>query len=252
MKAENRFTKRVDSYVKYRPHYPAAVYDWLLENGYIGPDAVIADAGCGTGISSELFLKRGHTVYGIDPNAQMLEAARSYLSQYPSFHAIHAGAEATSLPGNAVHLVLAAQAFHWFDKEAAKTEFKRILKPGGHVALLWNDRRTGSSDFLKVYEDFLQMFGTDYREVDHKNTQQKQVLEDFFGGSFTEAAFENSQLLDLEGLKGRVLSSSYMPDETHPDHEFMMYCLRKIFNRYEKNGTVSIDYDSRLYIALQN
>jgi len=207
----------------------------------------VADVGCGTGISSRLFLEHAHVVYCIEPNAEMLNAAKSSLYVYSNFCPVQRSAEDTGLPDESVSIIVCAQAFHWFDKEKSKKEFRRILKPGGHVVLMWNDRRTDSSDFLKVYEDFLQMFGTDYKEVNHKNTQQKEVFEEFFGGEYREVCFDNFQLLDFEGLKGRVLSASYMPDASHPDYEFMMYCLKKIFNRYEVDGKVKLEYDTRMY-----
>jgi SAM-dependent methyltransferase len=249
MEVKDRFTNRVDNYVKYRPQYPVEVYTYLREQNFISANAKIADVGCGTGISSKMFLENRHVVYGVEPNKNMLDAAVNYLRGDTNFIATEKSAEKTGLPDASIDLIVCAQAFHWFDKEKAKAEFKRILKPGGKVALLWNDRRTGTTDFLKVYEDFLQMFGTDYKVVNHKNTQEKEIFEKFFGGQFTEANFDNFQLLDFEGLKGRVLSSSYMPNESHPDYEFMIYCLRKIFKRYQNEDKVRLVYDVNLYIG---
>ena len=113
---------------------------------------------------------------------------------------------------------------------------------------MWNDRRTDSTDFLKVYEDFLQMFGTDYLKVNHKNTQERSQFDNFFGKeNYKEQSFYNYQDVDFEGLKGRVLSSSYMPNEGHKDFDFMIYCLKKIFTRYQENGLVRLDYDTKIY-----
>jgi ubiquinone/menaquinone biosynthesis C-methylase UbiE len=249
MEVKDRFTNRVDAYVKYRPHYPDAVYSYLRENHFVFPGAVIADMGCGTGISAKLFLDHGLVVYGVEPNAAMLTAASDLFKGNSNFIPVLKSAEESGLADQSIDLIVCAQTFHWLDRKKAKQEWKRILKPGGKAALLWNDRRTATTDFLKVYEDFLQMFATDYKEVDHKNTQQKEIFEEFFGGAFTEQQFDNFQLLDLEGLKGRVSSSSYMPDSKHPDYEFMMYCLKKIFTRYQNNDKVSIDYDTKLYIG---
>ncbi|MBA3665519.1 MAG: class I SAM-dependent methyltransferase [Bacteroidetes bacterium] len=247
MKTEDRFSNRVDNYVKFRPHYPVAVYDHLLSEGVIPKGAVIADAGCGTGISSKLFLKQGHKVFGIDPNKNMLDAAAEFLND-DNFIPVYSRAENTSLENKSVDLVICAQAFHWFDKQKAKQEFQRILTPNGYVALMWNDRRTTSTDFLKVYEDFLQMFGTDYKEVNHKNVQDKKIFESFFGNtSYNEKVIYNYQDLDFVGLKGRVLSSSYMPTEEHPDFNYMLYCLKKIFQRYQENDKIRIEYDTILY-----
>ncbi|MGZ3861765.1 MAG: class I SAM-dependent methyltransferase [Bacteroidia bacterium] len=243
----NRFSDRVENYVKYRPGYPAEAYDFLEGERIIAKDFTIADIGSGTGISAEPLLKRGYTVYGVEPNKEMREAAENTLKGFSHFKSINAAAENTTLENNSVNTIIAGQAFHWFDKEKCKAEFKRILKPGGQVVLMWNDRRTDTTDFLKVYEDFLQMFGTDYKEVNHKNTQDKKIFDAFFENGFKEKDFYNYQDVDFAGLKGRVLSSSYMPGEGHKDYEFMIYTLKKIFMRYQENGKVRLDYDTKIY-----
>ncbi|MBS1635448.1 MAG: methyltransferase domain-containing protein [Bacteroidetes bacterium] len=248
----HRFSDRVDNYVRYRPHYPEAAYAFMETAGLLNPGACVADIGSGTGISAKPLLERGYRVTGIEPNADMRHAAESMLSSFPNFKSLEATAENTSLPDQSIDMILAGQAFHWFDRERSRVEFKRILKPGASVVLMWNDRRTDTSDFLKVYEDFLQMFGTDYKEINHKNTQEKQVFDAFFGGSYKQTSFYNFQDVDFAGLKGRVLSSSYMPNEGHKDYDFMIYCLKKIFTRYQQNGLVRLDYDTQIYYAPLN
>lgn len=233
--------------MKYRPHYPVEVFDFLEQEAVLAKGYAIADVGSGTGISAEPLLKKGYSVYGIEPNREMREAAEKYLKDHAHFTSIEGIAEHTDLPNHSVEVILAGQAFHWFNKEKSQREFKRILKPGGNVVLMWNDRRTDTTDFLKVYEDFLQMFGTDYKEVNHKNTQEKDIFAAFFGGTFNEKSFYNYQDVDFAGLKGRVLSSSYMPGEDHKDYEFMIYTLKKIFMRYQENGKVRLDYDTKIY-----
>lgn len=249
----NRFSDRVDNYVKYRPHYPVEVIDHLKAQKIIYENSVIADIGAGTGISSELFLRNGYKVFGIEPNEPMRQASKIILQKYTNeklFVSVNATAEETTLPNKSVDVIVCAQAFHWFNNDAFKAECKRILKQNGHVVLMWNDRRTDTTDFLKVYEDFLQMFGTDYLVVNHKNTQDKTIFEKFFGaGNYKEQDFYNYQDVDFEGLKGRVLSSSYMPNEGHKDFEHMIYCLRKIFNRYQENNLVRLDYDTKIYFG---
>ena len=251
--ATNRFSDRVDNYVKYRPHYPAEVIDFLKARNIISESSVIADIGSGTGISADLFLKNNYKVIGVEPNEPMRLAAETILKNYSNkgfFASVDGKAEATTLENNSVDVILCAQAFHWFNNDSFKEECKRILKPNGFVVLMWNDRRTNSTDFLKVYEDFLQMFGTDYKEINHKNTQEKLQFDNFFGtGNYKEKSFYNYQDVDFEGLKGRVLSSSYMPNEGHADFDHMIYCLRKIFNRYQVNNLVRLDYDTKIYFG---
>jgi ubiquinone/menaquinone biosynthesis C-methylase UbiE len=243
----HRFSNRVDNYIKYRPDYPAGVIAFLKQEGLLTNDSVVADIGSGTGISSELFLKEGNIVYGIEPNKEMREAAERLLKEFKNFISIDATAEETTLKNNNIDLIIAGQAFHWFDKQKCKTEFRRILKPEGNVVLMWNDRRTDSTPFLRSYEDFIKMFATDYLEVNHKNIDEK-IFNDFYGPeNYKMKSFDNFQYFDLEGLKGRILSSSYMPPEGHKDFDFMMSVLKKIFNRFQENGKVTIEYDTKIY-----
>jgi SAM-dependent methyltransferase len=243
----HRFSNRVENYINYRPDYPAEVISFLTAEGIVNSSSIIADIGSGTGISAELFLKNGNAVFGIEPNKEMREAGERLLQNYSLFKSISGTAEITTLPDQSVDLIVAGQAFHWFDQVKSKVEFERILKQNGWVVLMWNDRRTKSTQFLENYEDFIKMFATDYSEVNHKNLDAK-IFNSFFGeGNYIEKSFPNFQYFDLEGLKGRVLSSSYMPSESHKDYDYMMYVLRKIFNRFQENGKVTIEYDTRIY-----
>ena len=250
----DRFSNRVENYIKFRPDYPGDVIAFLKQQGMLTQDSVIADIGSGTGISAELFLKKGNTVYGVEPNKEMREAGERLLKGYSAFKSIDATAESTTLENKSIDLIIAGQAFHWFDKEKSKEEFKRILresvpsgKPDGTVVLMWNDRRTDSTQFLQAYEDFIKMFATDYLQVNHKNIDEE-IFNNFFGeGNYKMESFLNYQHFDLDGLKGRILSSSYMPAEGHKDFDFMMRVLKKIYNRFQENGKVSIEYDTKIY-----
>jgi SAM-dependent methyltransferase len=243
----NRFSNRVENYIRYRPDYPAEVISFLKQQEILTNDSIVADIGSGTGISTQLFLPGGNTVYGVEPNREMREAAERLLAAHANFKSIAATAEETLLANNSVDLIIAGQAFHWFDQQKCKAEFRRILKPGGTVVLMWNDRRTDSTPFLRSYEDFIKMFATDYLEVNHKNIDE-QVFNDFYGKeNYSMKSFDNFQHFDLEGLKGRILSSSYMPAEGHTDFDYMMYVLKKTFNRFQENGKVTIEYDTKIY-----
>ena len=246
MNTLNRFSNRVDNYIKFRPDYPVEILSFLKQKGFLYKESVIADIGSGTGISSEFFLKEGNTVFGVEPNKEMREAAERLLSGYTNFKSVDARAENTSLENNSVDLIIAGQAFHWFDKEKCKEEFKRILKPSGIVVLMWNDRRTDTTQFLEAYEDFIKMFATDYLQVNHKNIDEK-IFNNFFKNHYQMESFLNYQYFDLDGLKGRILSSSYMPAEGHKDFDFMMSVLKKIFTRFQDDGKVTIEYDTKLF-----
>src|SRR5262245_20933382 len=190
-----RFSDRVADYVRTRPGYPPAVLDILRAETGLTPATVIADIGSGTGLSAEMFLKNGNTVFGVEPNREMREAGASLLAPYANFHSLAGSAEATTLPDASVDLVVAGQAFHWFDAAKTRAEFRRILRPGGFVALLWNTRRIGTTPFLQAYEDLLQRFGTDYREVVHTNVDPS-ALATFFGGDYRSHKLDNEQVFD--------------------------------------------------------
>lgn len=243
-----RFSNRVQDYIRYRPHYPKSVLDILRQSIGFTPNWVIADVGSGTGISSELFLENGNVVYGVEPNREMREAAEKHFKGSPRFLSIEGAAEASTLEEGSIDLVVAGQAFHWFDGDRARKEFSRILKPGGWVLLMWNTRRTDSSPFLRAYEKLLQEYGTDYMQVRHDSVGKEKV-EGFFAHSYERRSLYNQQVIDYEGLQGRLLSSSYIPTSEHPQYKEMLDELRQVFDQHQKGGQVVIEYDTELYFG---
>jgi len=242
--SKNRFSSRVDAYVAARPRYPREVIDHL--NAAIGltPDWEIVDLGSGTGISAELFLANGNAVAGVEPNAAMRAAAQKSLEKFAAFRSINASAEATTLPDASADLVVAAQAFHWFDIPAARRETERILRPNGWALLMWNDRKLGGTPFLEAYEDLLLTFGTDYLKIRHNNIVDADLRAFFGPGGFQSASFANEQRLDWPGLQARVLSSSYVPQ----DDPAVIDRLREIFKRHhDEAGRVTLEYQTELF-----
>lgn len=246
LKPTSRFSNRVKNYLKYRPHYPVEIIEYLKNENILKNDSVIADIGSGTGFSSELFLENGNTVYGVEPNNEMREAGENYLSKYENFTSVDGTAENTTLGENSTDIITAGQAFHWFDIAKTKKEFKRILKTNGYVVLFWNLRRSGDPGLSIDYEELLDEFGTDYKEVGHRNISKKDY-EKYFDGKYTLKNFNNRQLLDYDGFKGRLLSSSYAPDEKHPNYLPMLDKLKEIFDKNQKNGKVEIKYITEIY-----
>ena len=243
-----RFSNRVENYVKYRPDYPREIIGFLESKCGLTHETVIADVGCGTGISTRLFLDNCNCVIGVEPNAVMRAAALEQLDEFPDFTIVEGTSDATTLADSSVDMVVAAQAFHWFDAEKTRTEFKRILKPGGHIVLIWNERQLDTTPFLIDYEALLVKYAYDYGTVRHENIK-KQELDDFFQNEYGSAAFENFQIFDFEGLKGRMLSSSYMPNETDAVFATMIEDLRSLFAKHAENGRINLFYDTKVYFS---
>jgi len=243
-----RFSSRVDNYVRYRPGYPNKIVELLTNECGLTPDSLIADIGSGTGKLSEIFLENGNVILGIEPNEGMRKAAETILGKNPNFRSIDATAEATTLPSASVDLITAGQAFHWFDLEKTKPEWVRILKPGSWAVIIWNERRLDTTPFLRDYEALLLKYGTDYQTIRHENAVGG--LYDFFAPQLPKLkSFDNVQLFDFEGLKGRVLSSSYTPEPSHPDFLPMLDELKAVFDRHQRDGQVSFDYDTRVFCS---
>lgn len=246
MKTVERFSNRVENYVKYRPTYPAQVLELFRDRMNLQNDSIIADIGSGTGISAKLFLENGNTVYGVEPNAAMREAAENFLQDFPQFKSIEGTAENTNLENESVDLVIAAQAFHWFDRAKTRNEFKRILRDKGFIALMWNERQLDSTPFLRDYERLLIKFGTDYETVRHENIT-KETLQDFFQTDFEQKTFFNVQAVDFEGLKGRMLSSSYIPTAENSRFAEMLENLESLFAQHNENDKIEILYDTNIF-----
>lgn len=243
-----RFSNRVANYVKFRPHYPREIIGFLEEKCGLTHETVIADIGCGTGISSQLFLENCNRVIGVEPNQAMREAATEFLAQFPDFTIVDGTSDHTNLADDSVDMVVAAQAFHWFNADTTRTEFHRILKPGGHVVLIWNERQLDTTPFLIEYEAFLVKYAYDYGSVRHENIH-KEELSAFFQKEYGSATFKNQQIFDFDGIKGRMLSASYMPNESDAIFEDMTKELQAIFAKYAENGRIKVFYDTNIYFC---
>lgn len=246
IKTAARFDSRVANYAAYRPGYPPALMAFLRDELGLGPGSAVADVGSGTGILSELLLRENCRVFAVEPNAAMREAAEAALGGDPNFVSVAGTAEATTLEDASVDFATAAQAFHWFDTERARAEFRRVLRPGGRAVVVWNNRRLDATAFLRDYESLLRRFGTDYAQV-AATYGDRNSLGKFFAPGYQAKQFDNFQLFDFDGLKGRVLSASYVPLAGHPSHGPMLAELRRVFDAHQQEGQVRIEYDTDVY-----
>jgi len=246
--SKERFSNRVEDYVKYRPGYPGAIIDFLQQNYNLSADKRIADVGAGTGISTQLFLRAGYTVTAIEPNRPMRDKAMELLGGFPGFKAADGTAEHTGLLDSSVDAIICGQAFHWFNVPEARTEFKRILKKEGIVVLIWNERKTEDA-FEKEYDDLVIKHARDYVKVDHRNIDIEQIKAFFSPQKCHLEIFQNSQVFDFAGLEGRLSSSSYMPARDEPGYAAMKKDLKNVFDHHQADGHITIHYDTKVYVG---
>lgn len=243
-----RFDRTVENYVKYRPSYPQAVVEFLHTACGLDATALVADVASGTGLLAEVFLKAGHKVIGVEPNTGMREAGIQFLQPYPHFTSIAATAEATTLDDHSVDLISVGQAFHWFEPEAARREFLRILRPGGWVALVWNIPRTDTA-FMQAYNQRIWYQYLEPQTAEAKTDGQpiEEGLRQWFSPGIARfQSFENSQVVDFAGLRGRVLSSSYCPTPEDPAYQPMQAELEAVFQLHQTDNRVAIAYECRI------
>lgn len=244
-----RFSRTVENYIRYRPGYPPGLLDFMKNELGLTSGSAVADIGSGTGKLTEHFLKNGNLTYAVEPNHPMREAAENLFGHFTQLKSVDGTAEATNLPDHCADFAVAAQAFHWFDRTAARREFLRILKPGGWALIVWNDRNDGRSAFMRAYDDFLRNFSTDLDQIDHRHIGSEQ-LTPFFGENGCEyREFDYLQRFDLDGVRGRYLSCSYAFDEKHSRYEAAMQSLDALYDEYAENGGVEMWYLTQVYFA---
>lgn len=245
--SKERFSTRVDNYARHRPGYPREILGLLERECGLTSHSVVADIGSGTGIFSEIFLEHGNEVHAVEPNEEMRASAEREHTRHAKFHSVAGSAEATNLRDASVDIIAAAQAFHWFQPTAARREFRRVLRPHGFAVILWNNRKNSGTAFLEVYEGLLQRFGTDYADVRHRWHNERNLSEFFGTHAMKTTTFPNHQLHDWEGLKGRLLSSSYTPDAGQPGYGPMLAELERIFSEHQRDGRVLMEYEVQVF-----
>lgn len=241
----SRFSRVADYYHPYRPRYPQQVITVLEEKCGLTPQQIVADVGAGTGLLTELFLEHGNRVYAVEPNADMRAVLESNLSKYDTFTSVEGQAEDTTLAAKSVHFVTAGQAFHWFEPDATRREFQRVLVPGGYVVLVWNLPALDDSAFSKAYEVFWRKYIA--AEEMFEKRKRPHAIDAFFGAHDAfEVALENQQVCDFEAFKGRILSASRAPGPDDPRYPEMLDDLKAMFDAHNQDGKVTLLYDTRV------
>lgn len=243
-----RFNGREEDYDRYRPGYPMDVIQLLQRKGLLSTGTTVADIGSGTGILTAMLIAAGAVVYAVEPNACMRSRAEDRFHDIPTFKSLSTRAEATGLPDHSIDLVTAAQSFHWFDLDGSKREFKRILKAGGTVMLVWNNRLDEEGGFNTAYSRMLKDHDVDDSRGG-TDKEQKDKIEAFFDGIYEYHEFRNDQRLDLTSLKGRLRSSSYCPRPDSESFEPLMKAVDDIFSDYQEQDSVLLRYRTEVYLG---
>lgn len=248
VESTQRFSNRVADYVRYRPGYPVEVIEILREQCALDHESVVADIGSGPGNLTRIMLAMGCQVAAVEPNREMREAGEALLASFPNFRSIDGSAENTNLEAAKYDLVTAAQAFHWFDREKAKAEFRRILRPNGWIALIWNSRQVAGSPFLEGYENALREHAPEYAHVNHREIAESEI-QAFFDRDQAKFTFPNRQAMDRDGFLGRVMSSSYVPAFGQPGHTEIVDECNRLFDAFAEKDAVSFEYITEVFIG---
>lgn len=238
------FTHKVSNYIQFRPDYPEALFSYIDQAFNLGPDALIADIGSGTGLMAGPLLERGYRVVCVEPNENMRKAGRKALSGYSGYQEVDGSGEATNLPDHSVDVAVVAQAFHWMDQLQAKKELLRIVKPGGIIAILWILLKT-DTPFMQGYEDIRATFGTGYTALDRANESKMRKI--FTPYNLTIKHFVHSQPVEYRQLEGHLLSASFIPSADKPEFGEMLDALRNLFEANQQKGIAEMRYETTVF-----
>ena len=232
MSFTERFSDLATAYVAARPSYPVESVDILIDGLGDPASLAVADLGAGTGISSRVIAARGPRVFAIEPNAKMRDAAAS--DERVGW--VNGTAEATTLPDASVDLVAAFQAWHWVDHPAGVAEARRILRPGGRMAAIYNERDE-RDPFTAGYGAVVMKYATDATEERRANALAAFATID--PGRTKRFEYGNIHQLDRAGVHKRADSSSYLPQKN--DAARAMHAeLDALVDAYEQDGVVDM------------
>ncbi len=247
--SKERFSGRAEDYARYRPHYPKETAAAILREFDLRAPALVADVGCGTGISSEPFLEAGCRVIGIEPNSDMRAAAKQWLEGESRFEAMDGSAENTGLESGSIDLYLAGQAFHWFNITQARAEAIRILKPPRRAVLMWNDRLASASPFMRDFSAFLDECHKSAGTARRSDPDGGDYDEFFGAGRWKTLKIAHEREMTEEVLVGGVFSASYSPNRGGDGADAVAEEAKMIFVRHASGGKVRMEYETSLYFG---
>lgn len=248
LSTSDRFLGKTDDYIKFRPGYPPEIIEYLNKNHGFTPESICAEIGSGTGKFLELLLQNNNKVYAVEPNDEMRGAAEKSFAAFKNFNSISGNSTNTTLNDHSVDFIFCVQSLHWFASENTADEFKRILKPNSKVVIIWNKKSYEKSAFMQgIHKIFIEDC-IDFLSVKLENIADHEILSLLFKDHYDHYSIETKQILNLEGLIGRMMSASYAPPQGHPKHEKFISEIKKLFQQEEKKGMVEFLYETVTYV----
>ncbi len=245
-----KFTGKAELYSKYRPSYPMDIISYLSR--FIKASDTVADIGAGTGKFTKMLCHLGCNIIAVEPNSDMLMQASEYLQNYENLTLIKSPAEDTMLADDSVKLVTVAQAFHWFDVKAFKSECHRILKLGGKVMLIWNTADY-SKDIIKERNSIADTYCKEFSQKNKSTTPLKGNSEDiklfFSEGEYETFLLRNDLTYDMDEFLGYELSRSYAPKEEDRSYQPYLRALKEFFTAHQQEGKILIPNVTECYVG---
>jgi ubiquinone/menaquinone biosynthesis C-methylase UbiE len=246
MNTYSRFSSKAERYARYRPDYAPEAIRLILDVVHLSPSSTVADIGSGTGILTRHFLEHAESVYAVEPNQEMRQYAEHALGSQPAFHSLVAKAEAIPLPDHSLDLISVGQALHWFEPQAVRQEFLRLLKPGGWLAILFI-----SYDETELTKALQRLQTPEYGWQSRKSGRPEEMSKDFYYGNaqYIGCRFANPRSETWESFFGEIISSSYAPDPDHPQFARYEKAAREIFTDFQTGGMITIPFATEIYLG---
>jgi len=229
------FNKKAFNYTKFRPSYPEEVTELILSLSNSN-NINIADIGSGTGKLSSLLIKNNTYVFAIEPNSDMRSIAEKELGKYNNYISLNGSAEATTLDSDTIDIITVAEAYHWFDNEQTKLEFKRILKKDGFVILMWNN--FGGNPYDDEISQINKRWCPLYKEKTNRTPREKRAVGLFGNDNYKKEEYDNTINQTIEAFIGGTLSASYALKEDDADFNKYIEDIKNIMNKHINNGLI--------------
>ena len=206
LKGSNPFDHCSQEYSRFRPEYPAALFDHIRSLWPPPGQPLVIDVGAGTGKASAPLVDRDVSTISVEPSLAMIAEGRR---SYPKLKYVCATSEEIPIETNSADLVTAAQCFHWFNAPRALAEFARILKPRGYVCLFWNSR-TSDSAASKLFDDLVHKWNPEHNHAYRDKDWSVPIRESGLFGSVEHRQFQWNVVMTIDDWIGLARSISYV------------------------------------------